>query len=328
VRSSRPFCWLLIVIGACAAVDPAPTVPAGVPPDAPLPQYTFAEVHMGMPVRLTFHAPDEAAARAAARAAFRTVAALDDTFSDYRAHSELRRVEARAGHWVPVSAPLFDLLARALEIATLTDGAFDPAAGHLTALWRDARRDGAAPDPHALGRARERAGPGRVRLDSVAHAAFVQLDTRLDLGAIAKGYTLDAALATLRTHGVHAALVEAGGDVVAGAPPPGRDGWTVHVTGADTAFAARAATLAHAALASSGPAAQFVELNGVRHSHVFDPRTGRALTTAYAVHVIARDGALADALATALAVGGPGDAARSAARFGASVHAWTFAPSP
>jgi thiamine biosynthesis lipoprotein len=130
---------------------------------------------------------------------------------------------------------------------------------------------------------------------------------RLDLGGIAKGYILQEALATLRLAGVTRALVESGGDIVVGDAPPGRDGWTIHVSGADPDFRAAASRLTNSALSTSGATMQFVEIDGVRYSHVIDPRTGLGVTNAVTAHVIARDAATADALATALTVvGHPG----------------------
>src|SRR5205814_9022406 len=59
---------------------------------------------------------------------------------------------------------------------------------------------------------------------------------------------------------------------------------------------------ADAAVSTSGDAEQFVEINGVRYSHIVDPRTGQALTGRRSVTVVARHGAMADALATAASV--------------------------
>lgn len=128
---------------------------------------------------------------------------------------------------------------------------------------------------------------------------------QLDMGGIAKGFILDEAMRVLREHGVNSALIEAGGDIVAGAAPPGRSGWTVQVPGAGPSFASRAAVLANEAIATSGSAAQFVEAGGVRHSHVMDPRSGLGVPHALTAHVIHPDAAAADALATALSVMGP-----------------------
>jgi thiamine biosynthesis lipoprotein len=127
---------------------------------------------------------------------------------------------------------------------------------------------------------------------------------RLDLGGIAKGYILQEALRTLRAHGMTAALVEAGGDVVVGDAPPGKPGWKITTTGADPTFAQRTQSLTNAALATSGPTAQFVEIDGGRYSHIIDPRTGLGVTSNRMVSVMAEDAAIADAVATALCVSG------------------------
>jgi thiamine biosynthesis lipoprotein len=63
--------------------------------------------------------------------------------------------------------------------------------------------------------------------------------------------------------------------------------------------------LAHAAVSTSGDASQWLEVDGVRYSHVFDPRTGQALRGHRSVTVVAPSGLMADALATATSVLGP-----------------------
>ncbi|MEO6224055.1 MAG: FAD:protein FMN transferase, partial [Vicinamibacterales bacterium] len=73
--------------------------------------------------------------------------------------------------------------------------------------------------------------------------------------------------------------------------------------------------ISNAALATSGPSGQFVVIDGIRYSHVVDPRTGWALTSGTTAHVIAGDGATADALATAATVAGQAGLARLRARF-------------
>lgn len=279
-------------------------------------RHEFTQVHMGLPVRIVLHAASEVEARAAATAAFDRIAALDRMMSDYRDDSELRAVERRAGAWAPVSPELFDVLTRAVGIARATEGAFDPTVGPLVAVWREARRIGRLPAPAALQRARALVGWRHLALDPDARAVrLAHPGMRLDLGGIAKGYILQKAMRTLGDHGVTRALVEAGGDIVVGDAPPGREGWRIDVPGAPDALTARAASLTHAALATSGPAAQFVDIDGVRYSHTIDPRSGLALTTPFTARVIAAEGATADALATALTVLGPDAVPGIAARF-------------
>jgi FAD:protein FMN transferase len=284
-------------------------------PDAARP-LEFSQVHMGMPVRLVLHAASPDAARLAAGAAFERIAALDRMMSDYRDDSELRRLDARPLEWIPVSEELFAVLTRAVEIAEATGGAFDPTVAPLVALWRDARKSGRLPERSRLEAARALVGWRDIHFDSSRRAIRLgRAGMRLDLGGIAKGYILQEALRTLRAHGVDSALLEAGGDIVVGDAPPGRPGWRIDTPSADPAFTDRAAKLCNAALATSGPTSQFVELDGVRYSHVVDPRTGLGVTNHVVARVIAEEGATADALATALTVVGPKGAGAILRRF-------------
>lgn len=276
----------------------------------------FRELHMGVEVRIVLYAPDDERAREAARAAFARMAELEDIMSDYRPESELRRLERRPRDWVPVSEELFEVLARAVEIAEVTDGAFDPTVGPLVALWREARRIGRLPDARMLDSARALVGWRRLVLRVGGRDVLLERPgMRLDLGGIAKGYIVERALAELRKRGVSSALVEAGGDIAVGDAPPGQQGWRIDAPTADSLVQARASALTNAVIATSGPGSQFVEIEGKRYSHVVDPRTGLGLTNANYATVIAPDGALADALATALTALGPERVARLLSRY-------------
>ena len=268
--------------------------------------FEFTQVHMGLPVRILLHAPEEGRARTAAAVAFERIAALDAMMSDYRPDSELRRLEGSARQWTPVSPDLLEVLTTAVSVARATDGAFDPTVGPLVALWREARRTGKRPAPAALEAARALVGWRHIEIDRATGA--VRLDKegmRLDLGGIAKGYILQQALRAMRMKGSGRVLIESGGDIVVGSGPPGLQGWRVDAPGADDTFRRRASQLTNAALATSGPGEQFVEIDGTRYSHIVDPRTGLGMTNQVTARVIARDAAVADALATALTVVGP-----------------------
>jgi thiamine biosynthesis lipoprotein len=313
----------LLLIGAVQAV--LTTAACAVPLD----RVEYTEVHMGVPVRVVLYAADEAAAMQAARAAFDRVRALDAVMSDYRPDSELNRLSATAGEWVPVSAELFSVLALAREIADATGGAFDPTVGPLVALWRESRASGALPSVARLADARARSGWPRLELDpATLSVRLAARGMRLDLGGIAKGFILDRALSAARATGVSRILIEAGGDIVVGDAPPGREGWTIDVDDVDDELARRAAALTNAALATSGASVQFVEIDGVRYSHVVDPMTGLGLTSSRVSRVIAGDGATADALATAIGVAGPESIPRLLAAFPGVALATSRNPAP
>ena len=309
MRLRAPIVLVLLTIAVC--VGPAPAAQ-----DRPPEPYEYTEIHMGLPVRIKVYAPERPAAEAAARAAFARIATLDRMMSDYRADSELRGLSGNGNRWTPVSRELLDVLDRAVTVARLTGGAFDPTVGPVVALWRDARATRRVPDADAIARARSQVGWRQVSLDRPRRGVrLARSGVQLDLGGIAKGYILQEALAVLQTMRLPSALVQSGGDIVVGAAPPDRDGWSIEVAGANPEFAARAGRLTNAALATSGPSEQFVAIDGRRYSHVIDPRSGMALTNQVTAHVIAPEGATADALSTALTVLDPQRVPAVLARF-------------
>ena len=265
---------------------------------------------MGTEFRISLYARSAEQARAAMNAAFARIAQLDDALSDYDPKSELSRLsrasdDACPTPWTPVSEELFAVLAQAQALAALSRGAFDATVGPYSRLWRRARRQDRAPTNDELAAVARSVGYRHVELDAPLRAVrLLAPSMRLDLGGIAKGYAVDQALLVLRAHGIERALVDGGGDLAVGAPPPGREAWRVSL--ADFAPGhSESVSLVRGAVATSGDLERFVEIEGVRHSHLIDPRTGRALVTRRLVSVIAPSCVEADALASALSVTGP-----------------------
>ncbi len=258
---------------------------------------------MGVQARIVVYARDAAEAESATAAVFARLDALEQVMSDYRPDSELMRLCARGGEGpVLISGDLHTVLERALDVAEKTGGAFDPTIGPLTALWREARRAHTLPDPSVLTGARARVGWSRVRLDRRARTADLTTPgMKLDLGGIGKGYAAHEAVKTLRARGIGRCLVAIAGDIAMGDAPPDKPGWEIRVGDNDGL-----APLHNTCVSTSGDTEQFVEIAGVRYSHILDPATGLGLTRSVRATVINADGATADALATALCVRGSG----------------------
>lgn len=272
---------------------------------------------MGTLFRVVAHTADEARGYSAIRRAFNRAHDLDAKLSDYKPDSELMRLQ-RAGvrQPFPASDDLFRVIAAAQQIAADSEGLFDITIGPLSRLWRECRQVGRLPDRATLQEARSRVGHRRIRLDAATQSIeLLTAGMQLDLGGIAKGYAADAMLAILRADGIEAALVVAGGDVVVGAPPPGESAWNVGVApGESHATAALSLRLAHQAVSTSGASSQYVTIDGVRYSHILDPRTGLGLTHSTAVTVVAPTATESDALATAASVLGARDGLRFLSR--------------
>lgn len=280
--------------------------------------FEYSQLHMGVRVRISLFAPDRETAELACEAAFARFALLEQSMSDYRPSSEIRRLaSAEPGVPVNVSSDLYRVIEHARRVTALTDGAFDITCAPQVALWREAFKSGVMPSSEDLRVASSRVGSKNYLLDAVQQTVELRReDVSFDLGGIAKGYACDEALRSLSAKGVSRALVEAGGDMAASDPPPGTDGWTVALRGSDERL-----ILANQALSTSGDSEQFVVIDGVRYSHIVDPRTGIGLTNARQVSVLARRGLTTDPLATALSVLGP-EGEAIAAVFGVTRVIW------
>jgi FAD:protein FMN transferase len=297
----------ILCVGFCHLI---PLFPVGnsARPEPPTQRFEFEAKHMGTIFRIVLYAEDKAGAKKAADAGFARVAELDGIMSDYKQDSELMQLcnkfAKEVAPPVKVSDDLFFVLQKAQALAKKSDGAFDVTVGPVVQLWRLAARTQELPDQKEFAAARAKVGYKKVELDPAKKTVrLLTPGMQLDLGGIAKGYAADEVLKFLRDKfGIKHALVAASGDITCGDPPPGKDGWTVEIAPIAKSQKPRTLTLANASVSTSGDLEQFVVIDGVRYSHVLDPRTGLGLTGRRSVTVIAPRGIDADSMTKAVSV--------------------------
>lgn len=283
---------------------------ASEPPPLPrdLRRFSFSSPGMGTQFNIALYTSEDryAEAETTALAAFDRVAELNAIFSDYEPNSEINRLAAAAPAPWPASADLIALATRSLELAQISDGAFDPTLGQLSRLWRSVRQRQKLAPADRLQKALGSTGWRYLQIDPAAQSLTLnRAQMLLDFGGIAKGYAADQMLAILKSKGFPIAAVQAGGDTAAGDPPPGVAGWTVVLRSGIDDQAPVKLQLANRSVSTSGDLYQFIELDGTRYSHIIHPQTGLGLTRRIACSVIASDTTTTDALATALCLLGP-----------------------
>lgn len=274
-----------------------------------LERFDFSAPLMATTFRISLHADSKKQAEKAVDEAFKRIASLNAVFSDYEPNSELMRL-CNTEPDVPFTAsePLFELVSRALELSRQTDGAFDITCGNLSQLWRRTKRVRKLPPADRLQKALAATDWRAVRLDPKARTiTLTKAGMLLDLGGIAKGFAADEGLRVLREHGIGSALVIAGGDIAIGDPPPGENAWEIKLrtfkkAAADGEELLQVVRLKNCGVSTSGDLYQFIELDGVRYSHIVSPQTGLGLTERIACSVIAPNAATSDALATAMCI--------------------------
>ena len=199
-------------------------------------------------------------------------AAWEGALSRFLPDSELSRLNAAAGRPFAASSLLLEVVASALRAARASEGIFDPSLEPaLRATGYDRTFEDVALDGPAVGRPPAGGSWRSIEIDEAAGTIRLPRGCALDLGGIAKGMAVDAAVAELAGCGVAAAVVEAGGDIAVTGLPPGAGAWPIVV---EVRRGVREVAIASGALATSGISRRRWWRGGVEQHHLLDPRDG------------------------------------------------------
>ena len=260
---------------------------------------------MGTIAELAVVHRDERYAHAAIDGAMEELRRVERMMTRFTDTSDVGRVNlAAARQPVRVSTETALVIGEALRWAAASRGAFDPAIGGAVALWDVTHRHEPPPSPQ-VERLAGRTLWHQVEIDGRAGddlVLFHDPDVRVDLGAIAKGYGVDRAVAALRDHGIEHAIVDVGGDLYALGTAPDGEAWRIGIQDPDDARGIIGEVeVADAAVATSGTYVQFFRYRGRRYHHLLDPTTAAPRATAVRSLTIGADSCMhADVAATAL----------------------------
>lgn len=199
--------------------------------------------------------------------------AWEQTFSRFRADSELSLLNQRAGQWTRISASMWDVVHLALIAARWTDGLYSPTLlNALEAAGYDRTFDAITASPEPV--MPQPDGQWRaIQRQSLKRSIYLPPEARLDLGGIVKGWAADRAAKKLGTHGP--ALIDAGGDVAVSGPRADGSPWPIGVLNPfqpDQPF--ETLKIAQGGVATSGKDYRRWLRDGKWQHHLIDPRTG------------------------------------------------------
>ena len=259
---------------------------------------------MGTTVGITAHGEDRAHLMTATTRAFSELTSMDRLLSVYHETSEISVLNRAAGREpIRVSDATGEILQTATEFSALTGGAFDITVEPLMNLW-GFRTEGSVrswPTDKELADAQKVVGWWRVEVNEDGWATLSHPRSRIDLGGIGVGFTVDRMGEILRREGVSAALINHSGDILAIGAPPDTDGWPVAVPDPlDPEQQLVHLTLRDCAISTSSNRRSTRTLKQATVGHILDPRTGKNPEGVLSLSVVAPTSTEADALSTAL----------------------------
>lgn len=238
---------------------------------------------------------------------FDALSDIDHLLSVHRSASELSRVNGNPGQWHEVSPHFGKVATTARRLGEMTDGAFDVTILPLMRHWGFYVED----QPRRTFRhILERVDFRQLQVNG-QKARIAESGYGADFGGIAKGYGVDQAVWSLRTHRVNSGLITAGGDIFAlGRPAPDRL-WRIGIRSPYRPDALCAMVeLEDEAVATAGGYENYRISQGRRIAHILNPRLGVSSDHMLSATIIAPDTMTADALATATYVMGIRNAQR------------------
>jgi thiamine biosynthesis lipoprotein len=238
---------------------------------------------------------------------------INRSMSPYLPESEISRFNRfkETGVEFPVSKDFHKVMQAAAWVHALSEGAWDGTVNPLVDLWGFGRagRGSGPPPADAIASLLGEVGFDAIEVREQGALVKRRASVSLDLSSIAKGYGVDQVADVVRASGFTDFLVEIGGETYAAGRRGDDQAWRVGINTPqpdarpDEIYAI--VTLQDQALATSGDYRNFFVKDGVRYSHIIDPRTGYPTTNrVVSASIQGPDCTLADGLATAILVMG------------------------
>lgn len=258
--------------------------------------------------RKTIYHEDTALEAIAAECA-NLAAQTESIFSRTDENSLTYEINSEADSFFELDNEFCELLKRSYDISDKTEGYFDVTLGSVTELWNVTGEEPSVPSEDEINEALSHCGKDKIVLSG---SSIIKNDrkAKLDFGAVAKGLALSKIIDYLNTTEVLYGLVSFGGNVaVFGNKYDTKEQIVKYKVGitdpADTSKVVGYIYIENGYVSVSGDYERYFEADTVKYHHIMDPKTGKpADSDISSVSVICNNGALADALSTALFVMG------------------------
>lgn len=274
--------------------------------------YSFGQIEykrkvsmLGSPFEITVVSKDSVEGKQFTDLAIAEVKRIENQISDWIPTTPISLVNKNAGiQAVKVDSEVFDLVERAIKISQLTNGAFDISYASMDKIWKFDGSMTTMPTEEMIKKSVAKIGYENIVLDKSNQTIFLQLaGMKLGLGGIGQGYIADKVRDLLVANGCKSGIVNVSGDINAWGKQINGKPWTIGIINPmnkNKVFATF--PLENSSVETSGNYEKYVMFNGIRYSHIIDPRTGYPTQGVVSVSVFAKQTEIADALATGIFV--------------------------
>lgn len=260
---------------------------------------------LGSPLEITVVAIDTVEGNKYCDLAVAEVKRIENLISDWIPTTQISEINRNSGQKpVKVDREVFDLVERSIKISQITSGAFDISYASMDKIWKFDGSMKEMPTAEAIKKSVAKIGYKNIILDPKEQTIFLKNEgMKLGLGGIGQGYIADKIKELLISKGCISGIVNVSGDINTWGKQSDGKLWTVGIVNPmnkNKIFATF--PIENSAVETSGSYEKYVIFNGIRYSHIIDPRTGYPAKGIVSVSVFAKQTEIADALATGIFV--------------------------
>ncbi len=261
-----------------------------------------SEYIMGTIFDITAVGDDEDRLEDAAGKAFAEIKRIDELMSRYKEGSEVSLVNKNAGIVpVMVGTELIEVLREGIRISELSEGAFDVTIGPLSNLWAFDEEKKIVPSQEKIEELRKLVNYRKIKIDEAASTVYLEdKGMMIDVGGIAKGYSLAKGVKIFEDAGIKNVIINAGGNLNLRGEKNGRP-WRIGIQDPrDESKLIGKLNITDISIATSGDYQRFFIKDGIRYHHILDPKTGYPAKGVISATVIGKSKTSMDGFSSAL----------------------------
>lgn len=240
---------------------------------------------------------------------------LFDIYYEYAGVNNIKTINRNAGKSpIKVDGKLVEFLQYCKELYTLTNGKTNIMLGSVLGIWHDARDEASAdfgylsseklPTEQELSLAAEHTSIDLLVINEEDSTVYISdPKASIDVGAIAKGYTVDKIVNRLKSEGANSVALNIGGNIRTIGLKPGDKPWVTGITNpdkdAENSIKCKV-EMGDCSLVTSGDYERYFYVGDKKYHHIIDPDTLMPAEYFASISIVTKDSGFADALSTAL----------------------------
>ena len=243
---------------------------------------------------------------------------IENLISEWRPETQISEVNKNAGiKAVKVDREVFDLTERAVQYSKMSNGAFDVSTAAMDRIWKFDGSMNEMPTKEQINFSVRNVGYQNIILNKENSTIYLsKKGMKIGFGSIGKGYAADKGRELMKNLGVKAGIVDASGDIATWGYQTNGKPWSIGIRNPFKKHKiAKILKLKNSAVATSGSYENYAEINGIRYSHIINPKTGMPATGLTSVTIYGPSAEFSNALSTSIMVLGKKEGKKLAKKY-------------